>query len=167
MLQQMCLEGNSTPVLCLTARDAIANRVAGLDLGANDHLVKPFFWEEMLERIRVLTINVNAHVKWFLKLWVKKGTHWLSPECPFFMGFLPLICSQKYLPFKGCEKYQFTSGYDFVNRWDNQKFKRVKLTCFPARKHLPRYKTKVIQWWHCMAKSTTQRVLPLPQMKAG
>jgi DNA-binding response OmpR family regulator len=41
-----------TPILCLTAKDAIADRVKGLDLGADDYLVKPFNWEELLARVR-------------------------------------------------------------------------------------------------------------------
>lgn len=44
-----------TPVLFLTARDAIEDRVAGLDLGANDYLVKPFSFAELLARIRAMT----------------------------------------------------------------------------------------------------------------
>ena len=45
----------NTPVLFLTARDSIEDRVTGLDSGANDYLVKPFSFEELLARIRVLT----------------------------------------------------------------------------------------------------------------
>lgn len=44
----------NTPVLLLTARDSINDRVTGLDAGANDYLVKPFAFEELLARIRVL-----------------------------------------------------------------------------------------------------------------
>ena len=44
-----------TPVLFLTARDAIEDRVKGLDLGADDYLVKPFSFDELLARIRVIT----------------------------------------------------------------------------------------------------------------
>jgi two-component system copper resistance phosphate regulon response regulator CusR len=40
------------PILCLTARDAVADRVKGLDLGADDYLVKPFNWDELLARVR-------------------------------------------------------------------------------------------------------------------
>jgi DNA-binding response OmpR family regulator len=40
------------PVLCLTARDAVEDRVKGLDLGADDYLVKPFAFEELLARMR-------------------------------------------------------------------------------------------------------------------
>jgi DNA-binding response OmpR family regulator len=46
--------GNSTPVLMLTARDAIADRVEGLDTGADDYLVKPFDFDELLARLRAL-----------------------------------------------------------------------------------------------------------------
>ena len=43
-----------TPVLCLTARDAIEDRVKGLDLGADDYLVKPFAFEELVARVRAM-----------------------------------------------------------------------------------------------------------------
>ena len=46
--------GVDTPVLVLTARDALEDRVLGLDSGADDYLVKPFAFEEMLARIRAL-----------------------------------------------------------------------------------------------------------------
>src|ERR1700755_1369671 len=47
--------GRSTPILFLTARDAVAARVAGLDAGADDYLVKPFAFEELLARLRALS----------------------------------------------------------------------------------------------------------------
>lgn len=46
--------GNKLPVLILTARDAVADRVTGLDAGADDYLVKPFAFAELLARLRVL-----------------------------------------------------------------------------------------------------------------
>ena len=46
--------GDRTPVLMLTARDAVASRVEGLEAGADDYLVKPFALEELLARIRAL-----------------------------------------------------------------------------------------------------------------
>jgi two-component system response regulator MprA len=46
--------GNETPILILTARDAVADRVEGLEAGADDYLVKPFALEELLARVRAL-----------------------------------------------------------------------------------------------------------------
>ena len=46
--------GNSVPVLMLTARDEVENRVAGLDAGADDYVTKPFALEELLARVRAL-----------------------------------------------------------------------------------------------------------------
>lgn len=46
--------GVATPVLVLTARDSVADKVAGLDLGADDYLTKPFAFEELLARVRAL-----------------------------------------------------------------------------------------------------------------
>lgn len=46
--------GVQTPILFLTARDAVEDRIAGLDLGADDYLVKPFSFEELTARIRTL-----------------------------------------------------------------------------------------------------------------
>src|SRR5512133_3917886 len=43
-----------TPILILTAKDAVADRVTGLDAGADDYLVKPFFFDELLARVRAL-----------------------------------------------------------------------------------------------------------------
>ena len=47
-------DGNRTPILILTARDALADRVEGLDAGADDYIVKPFALEELLARLRAL-----------------------------------------------------------------------------------------------------------------
>lgn len=47
-------EGGATPILMLTAKDAVADRIAGLDAGADDYLVKPFAFGELLARIRAL-----------------------------------------------------------------------------------------------------------------
>ena len=50
--------GNDVPVLVLTARDAVGDRVEGLDAGADDYLTKPFALEELLARIRALLRRV-------------------------------------------------------------------------------------------------------------
>lgn len=54
ILKRVRAAGNRTPVLLLTARDSIEDRVNGLDIGADDYLVKPFAFEELLARIRVM-----------------------------------------------------------------------------------------------------------------
>src|SRR5215217_7451902 len=53
-------EGNALPVLMLTARDEVADRVAGLDAGADDYVVKPFALEELLARLRALLRRTNG-----------------------------------------------------------------------------------------------------------
>jgi two-component system, OmpR family, copper resistance phosphate regulon response regulator CusR len=55
ILMAMRKQGLKTPVLMLTARDAVEDRVLGLDTGADDYLVKPFAFPELLARIRALT----------------------------------------------------------------------------------------------------------------
>ncbi len=52
--QSMRESGDTTPVLMLTARDGVKDRVTGLDTGADDYLAKPFEFEELLARIRAL-----------------------------------------------------------------------------------------------------------------
>lgn len=55
VLRKLRSQGNAVPVLFLTAMGTLADRVEGLDLGADDYLVKPFAVEELLARIRSLT----------------------------------------------------------------------------------------------------------------
>ncbi len=52
--RELRAQGNKVPILMLTARDAIEDRVQGLDSGADDYLVKPFAFQELLARIRAL-----------------------------------------------------------------------------------------------------------------
>ena len=52
--------GNRVPVLMLTARDAVENRVAGLDAGADDYVTKPFALEELVARVRALLRRTSA-----------------------------------------------------------------------------------------------------------
>jgi two-component system, OmpR family, response regulator MprA len=52
--RRMRAAGDRTPVLMLTARDAVSDRVAGLDAGADDYVVKPFALDELLARLRAL-----------------------------------------------------------------------------------------------------------------
>ncbi|MCX7945762.1 MAG: response regulator transcription factor [Hydrogenophilus sp.] len=55
LLERLRARGNATPVLILTAQDAIEQRVAGLDAGADDYLTKPFDLRELEARVRALT----------------------------------------------------------------------------------------------------------------
>ena len=69
--------GNRLPVLMLTARDAVENRVAGLDAGADDYVTKPFALEELLARVRALlrrTTNGTGEVLRFADLELNQGT---------------------------------------------------------------------------------------------
>src|SRR5436309_12638099 len=54
VLKALRADGMKAPVLMLTARDAVSDRVAGLDSGADDYLTKPFAFEELLARVRAL-----------------------------------------------------------------------------------------------------------------
>ena len=55
LVSQLRQEGDSTPILFLTAKDSVTDRVEGLDSGADDYLVKPFATQELLARVRALT----------------------------------------------------------------------------------------------------------------
>ena len=55
--------GDSTPVLVLTARDTVDDRVTGLDAGADDYLIKPFAMKELLARLRALTRRASDQPK--------------------------------------------------------------------------------------------------------
>jgi len=52
--REMRSDGSAVPVLMLTARDSVADRIAGLDTGADDYLSKPFDFHELLARVRAL-----------------------------------------------------------------------------------------------------------------
>jgi two-component system OmpR family response regulator len=54
VLKELRSAGNTVPVIIITARDAVADKIAGLDLGANDYLTKPFDFGELEARIRAL-----------------------------------------------------------------------------------------------------------------
>ncbi|WP_043625942.1 response regulator transcription factor [Nonomuraea candida] len=68
--------GDRTPVLMLTARDAVQDRVRGLDAGADDYLAKPFAYEELLARLRALSRRTSPDE--------------LSPGPPLLLGDLRL-----------------------------------------------------------------------------
>ncbi len=59
--------GNAVPVLVITARSAVEDRIAGLDLGADDYLVKPFHVGELLARLRALTRRQGLEISPILR----------------------------------------------------------------------------------------------------
>ena len=61
VLKKLRARGSDLPVLFLTARDSIADRVAGLDLGADDYLIKPFDFGELLARVRAMMRKRSGH----------------------------------------------------------------------------------------------------------
>lgn len=60
LAERLRRDGLATPILMLTARDAVGDRVAGLEAGADDYLVKPFALEELLARLRALLRRTPA-----------------------------------------------------------------------------------------------------------
>jgi two-component system response regulator MprA len=60
MCRRLRNDGNGLPVLMLTARESVTDRVAGLDAGADDYLVKPFALEELLARLRALLRRIDG-----------------------------------------------------------------------------------------------------------
>ncbi len=62
VLSKLRASGRNVPVLFLTARDSISDRVNGLDMGANDYLIKPFSFEELSARIRAMTRKNFGHI---------------------------------------------------------------------------------------------------------
>ena len=63
VLRQLRARRDATPVLVATARDAVRDRIAGLDAGADDYVVKPYDMDELLARIRALTRRAAAHLE--------------------------------------------------------------------------------------------------------
>jgi DNA-binding response OmpR family regulator len=68
LLREMRAAGNNTPVLILTARGSLDDRVAGLDTGGDDYLVKPFAFAELVARIKALSRRPRTPVSPVLKV---------------------------------------------------------------------------------------------------
>jgi two-component system copper resistance phosphate regulon response regulator CusR len=64
LLQRFRAQNRETPVLFLTARDAVSERVAGLNAGADDYLCKPFAFDELLARVRAMTRRQDRLITW-------------------------------------------------------------------------------------------------------
>lgn len=68
VLQKLRQKGNRIPVLLLTAKSEVDDKVQGLDAGANDYLTKPFNSRELLAQIRAMTRNQSAQINSQLKI---------------------------------------------------------------------------------------------------
>ena len=68
LCRQLRKEGNQTPIIMLTAKDTVKDKVKGLDSGADDYLPKPFAFEELLARVRVLLRKKDSRVQTQLKV---------------------------------------------------------------------------------------------------
>ena len=78
VLKALRQKGSDLPVLFLTARDSISDRVLGLDSGADDYLIKPFDFDELLARIRAMTRKRSPHTSSILTvgdLTLDTGSH--------------------------------------------------------------------------------------------
>ncbi len=63
VLESLRRSGNMVPVIVVTARDAVEDRVRGLDLGADDYVIKPFESDELLARLRAVTRRKAGHAR--------------------------------------------------------------------------------------------------------
>ena len=61
VLRSLRQRGSNTPVIFLTAKDGVDDRVRGLDMGADDYVVKPFNWAELLARVRAAIRRPHGH----------------------------------------------------------------------------------------------------------
>lgn len=68
VLRQLRARGQTLPVLILTARDAVGDKVAGLDAGADDYLVKPVDLNELAARVRALSRRASGHAQPLLQV---------------------------------------------------------------------------------------------------
>jgi len=68
ILKELRRKKQDTPVLLLTAKDTVSDRVKGLDLGADDYLVKPFAFDELLARIRALLRRRDGEIQTVISL---------------------------------------------------------------------------------------------------
>lgn len=94
VLEKLRREGNETPVLLLTARTEVEQRVEGLDAGADDYLTKPFAMSELLARVRAMLRRRSSYV----------------PELLEYEGMV-LNCSTYELEWQG--QHQTVSGKEF------------------------------------------------------
>ena len=92
LCRQLRTEGNSVPILLLTARGTIGDKVEGLNSGADDYLVKPFSFDELTARVKALLRRPVAHTGTVLKL---DDLHIDTTAYTVTRGETPIKLSQK------------------------------------------------------------------------
>ncbi len=83
VLKEIRRKGNDLPVMFLTARDSVSDRVQGLDSGADDYLIKPFDFDELLARIRSMTRKRSPHASSLItigSLTLDTGSHQVTRD---------------------------------------------------------------------------------------
>ena len=93
-MQYLRSKGKDTPVLFLTAKDAIEDRVQGLDSGANDYMIKPFAFDELMARVRSMIRLANKASSSILQvenLTLDTSTHTVQRE-----GKIILLSAKEY-----------------------------------------------------------------------
>jgi len=80
--------GLQTPVLILTARDAVSDRVRGLEVGADDYLVKPFAFSELLARVRTILRRPPLRESSVLRVATSNSTSWRTESRAPVIGWI-------------------------------------------------------------------------------
>ena len=123
--RELRARGDRTPILMLTARDAVQDRVDGLDAGADDYVVKPFALEELLARLRALLRRANgdgAEVLSYADLTLDPATREvLRGERPVELtktefGLLEHLLRHPRLVLTRSQLFEAVWGYDFGPR---------------------------------------------------
>ncbi len=140
LLEQMRQqEGMSTPVIILTARDGLEDRVSGLDRGADDYLVKPFAIDELLARIRALlrrTVPTKARLQFAALVWdAETRTAFIREEILTLTPREALVLeSMLTSPRRSVSKERLITLF---NSWDrNPGINAVEVTVFRLRRKL-------------------------------
>ncbi len=93
VLSKLRSDGHTTPVILLTARDSVEDRVKGLDSGADDYLIKPFSFQELSARVRTLLrrqpISLQSNILEVADLCMDLSTHTVT------RGGIPISLSQR------------------------------------------------------------------------